>query len=128
MMYVDDEVIETRENEQPMPFDQLQQKEATGFLLQIVGTLPPRQQEVIQLKFQCSCNRGFSGSAAVRRPDTRSRERSAIAVPARVKARTDRAGKTRGYSRRYFLVKSRAARDRGAPRRLSCGWRGYFQQ
>src|SRR5919204_6294844 len=52
MMYVDEEVIEARENEQPMPFDQLQQKEATGFLLQIVGTLPPRQQEVIQLKFQ----------------------------------------------------------------------------
>ena len=51
-MYVDEEVIEARENEQPMPFDQLQQKEATGFLLQIVGTLPPRQQEVIQLKFQ----------------------------------------------------------------------------
>jgi RNA polymerase sigma-70 factor (ECF subfamily) len=35
-----------------MPFDQLLEKEATGFLLQIVGTLPPRQQEVIQLKFQ----------------------------------------------------------------------------
>ena len=52
MMYVDEEVIEARGNEQPMPFDQLQQKEATGFLLQIVGTLPPRQQEVIQLKFQ----------------------------------------------------------------------------
>jgi len=52
MMYVDEEVLEARENEQPMPFEQLQQKEATGFLLQIVGTLPPRQQEVIQLKFQ----------------------------------------------------------------------------
>jgi len=52
MMYVDEEVIEARESEQPMPFDQLEQKEATGFLLQIVGTLPPRQQEVIQLKFQ----------------------------------------------------------------------------
>src|ERR1043166_1800071 len=52
MMYVDEEVIKARESEQPMPFDQLEQKEATGFLLQIVGTLPPRQQEVIQLKFQ----------------------------------------------------------------------------
>jgi RNA polymerase sigma factor (sigma-70 family) len=52
MMYVDEEVIEARGNEQPMPFEQLQQKEATGFLLQIVSTLPPRQQEVIQLKFQ----------------------------------------------------------------------------
>ena len=52
MIYVDEEVIESRESEQPMPFDQLEQKEATGFLLRIVGTLPPRQQEVIQLKFQ----------------------------------------------------------------------------
>lgn len=52
MMYVDEEVIEARESEQPMPFDQLEQKEATGFVLRIVGTLPPRQQEVIQLKFQ----------------------------------------------------------------------------
>jgi RNA polymerase sigma-70 factor (ECF subfamily) len=52
MMYVDEELIEARGNEQPMPFEQLQQKEASGFLLQIVGTLPPRQQEVIQLKFQ----------------------------------------------------------------------------
>src|SRR5215475_5050795 len=52
MMYVDEEVIEARESDQPMPFDQLEQKEATGFLLRIVGTLPLRQQEVIQLKFQ----------------------------------------------------------------------------
>lgn len=52
MMYLGEEVIEVRESEQPMPFDQLQRKEATGFLLQIVATLPPRQQEVIQLKFQ----------------------------------------------------------------------------
>jgi RNA polymerase sigma factor (sigma-70 family) len=52
MMYVDEEVIEARESEQPMPFERLEQKEATGFLLQIVGTLPLRQQEAIQLKFQ----------------------------------------------------------------------------
>jgi RNA polymerase sigma factor (sigma-70 family) len=52
MMYVDEEVIEARESEQPMPFDELEQKEARGFLLRIVGTLPLRQQEVIQLKFQ----------------------------------------------------------------------------
>ena len=51
-MYVEDQVIEACESEQPMPFDQLEQKEATGFLLRIVGTLPLRQQEVIQLKFQ----------------------------------------------------------------------------
>jgi RNA polymerase sigma factor (sigma-70 family) len=52
MMYLDAEVIESRESDQPMPFDQLEQKEATGFLLRIVDTLPLRQQEVIQLKFQ----------------------------------------------------------------------------
>src|SRR5215471_12890240 len=52
MMYVDEEVIERRESEQPMPFDRLEQKEATGFLLRIVSTLSLRQQEVIQLKFQ----------------------------------------------------------------------------
>src|SRR5204863_827608 len=52
MMYLDEEAIESSESEQPMPFDQLEQKEATGFLLRIVATLPARQQEVIQLKFQ----------------------------------------------------------------------------
>jgi RNA polymerase sigma factor (sigma-70 family) len=52
IMYLDEELIEARESEQPMPFDQLEQEEAAGFLLRIVATLPPRQQEVIQLKFQ----------------------------------------------------------------------------
>jgi RNA polymerase sigma factor (sigma-70 family) len=52
MIYLDEELIEAREGEQPMPFDQLERKEAMGFLLRIVATLPPRQQEVIQLKFQ----------------------------------------------------------------------------
>jgi RNA polymerase sigma factor (sigma-70 family) len=52
MMYLDEELIETFEDEQPMPFERIQQREAAGFLLRIVATLPPRQQEVIQLKFQ----------------------------------------------------------------------------
>ena len=52
MMYIDEEVVEARESEQPPPFDQLEQKEATRFLSRIVRTLPVRQQEVIQLKFQ----------------------------------------------------------------------------
>jgi RNA polymerase sigma-70 factor (ECF subfamily) len=56
MLYVEEVVIEARESEQPMPFDQLEQKEATGFLVRIVGTLPLRQQEVIQLKFQNDLN------------------------------------------------------------------------
>ena len=52
MMHLDEQLIEARESEQPMPFNELEQKEATGFLLRIVATLPPRQQEIIQLKFQ----------------------------------------------------------------------------
>ena len=52
MLFLDEELIEVRGDEQPMPYEQLEQKEATGFLLRIVATLPPRQQEVIQLKFQ----------------------------------------------------------------------------
>jgi RNA polymerase sigma factor (sigma-70 family) len=50
--YLDEELIEARGSEQPMPFDQLEQEEAAGFLLRIVATLPARQQEVLQLKFQ----------------------------------------------------------------------------
>ena len=52
MMYLDEKTIELRETEEPLPFDRLEQKEAAGFLLRIVATLPVRQQEVIQLKFQ----------------------------------------------------------------------------
>jgi RNA polymerase sigma factor (sigma-70 family) len=52
ILYLDEEAIEARASEQPMPFDRLEQKEAAGFLLRIVATLPLRQQEVIQLKFQ----------------------------------------------------------------------------
>lgn len=52
MTYLDQELLETRESEQPAPFETLEQKEASGFLLNILGTLPPRQQEVLQLKFQ----------------------------------------------------------------------------
>src|SRR6266513_4995488 len=50
--YLDQKLIEAREAEQPMPFERLEQKEAAGFLSRIVATLPPRQQEVVQLKFQ----------------------------------------------------------------------------
>lgn len=52
MVYVDEELIESREDEQPLPFERIEREEAAGFLLRIVSTLPPRQQEVIQLKFQ----------------------------------------------------------------------------
>jgi len=52
MTYLDDKVIESEPDEQPMPFVRLEEQEASGFLLKIVGTLPPRQQEVLRLKFQ----------------------------------------------------------------------------
>jgi RNA polymerase sigma factor (sigma-70 family) len=52
MMYLDEEIIESRRDEQPMPFERIEQREATGFLMKILATLPARQQEVLQLKFQ----------------------------------------------------------------------------
>ena len=52
MTFFDEEVIEARPDAEPLPSERLEQKEAKGFLLRIVATLPPRQQEVIQLKFQ----------------------------------------------------------------------------
>src|SRR5947207_11789984 len=52
MHYLDEELIEAREAEQPMPFERLQRQEAAGFVLRIVATLPTRQQEVLQLKFE----------------------------------------------------------------------------
>ncbi|PZR78814.1 MAG: sigma-70 family RNA polymerase sigma factor [Chthoniobacterales bacterium] len=52
MTFLDEQTIKQREDEQPMPFAQIEQEEAAGFLLKIVATLPPRQQEVLQLKFQ----------------------------------------------------------------------------
>jgi len=50
--YLDDDLLATRAAAEPLPNESLQQKEAGGFLLRILGTLPPRQQEVLQLKFQ----------------------------------------------------------------------------
>ena len=52
MMYLDEELIESREGEQPMPFERLEEEEAAAFLTRIIETLPPRQQEVLRLKFQ----------------------------------------------------------------------------
>jgi RNA polymerase sigma factor (sigma-70 family) len=52
LIYLDEDLIESSEDEQPRPFEQIEREEAAGFLLGIVATLPPRQQEVIQLKFQ----------------------------------------------------------------------------
>jgi RNA polymerase sigma-70 factor (ECF subfamily) len=52
MTYLDEELLDARVSDQPAPFEKLEQKEAAGFLLKILATLPPRQQEVLQLKFQ----------------------------------------------------------------------------
>jgi RNA polymerase sigma factor (sigma-70 family) len=52
MTYTGEELIEKAKDREPMPFEQLEQKEASAFLLRIVATLPERQQEVLQLKFQ----------------------------------------------------------------------------
>jgi RNA polymerase sigma factor (sigma-70 family) len=52
LTYLDEKFLESHEDDQPMPYEHLEQDEAAGFLLRIVATLPPRQQEVLQLKFQ----------------------------------------------------------------------------
>ncbi len=52
MTYLDQELLDTRASEQPAPSEKLETKEASGFLLRILSTLPPRQQELLQLKFQ----------------------------------------------------------------------------
>ncbi len=52
MTYLDDEILEKQPAEEPAPNERIEQTEARGFLLRIVATLPPRQQEVLQLKFQ----------------------------------------------------------------------------
>jgi RNA polymerase sigma factor (sigma-70 family) len=52
MMYLDEGVIESSADERPMPFERIEQREASGFLMKILATLPARQQEVLQLKFQ----------------------------------------------------------------------------
>lgn len=52
IMFLDEEIIESQRDEQPMPFERMEQREARGFLAKILATLPARQQEVLQLKFQ----------------------------------------------------------------------------
>src|SRR2546421_4298634 len=52
LIYLDEEIIEWRRDEKPMPFERMEQREAGGFLMKILATLPARQQEVLQLKFQ----------------------------------------------------------------------------
>jgi len=52
MTYLDEETLERTPAQEPAPNERIEREEAGGFLLRIVATLPPRQQEVLQLKFQ----------------------------------------------------------------------------
>ena len=52
MTYLDQDTAEAEPDPEPGPAETLARKEAAGFLLRILAKLPPRQQEVIQLKFQ----------------------------------------------------------------------------
>ncbi len=52
MTYLDEEILDREPGSGPPPNEQIEREEAKGFLLRIVATLPPRQQEVLQLKFQ----------------------------------------------------------------------------
>jgi len=52
LVFLDEAILESQSIETPMPFDRLERDEAAGFLMRIVATLPLRQQEVLQLKFQ----------------------------------------------------------------------------
>ncbi len=52
MTYLDEELLERHESAEPLPNERIEQSEARVFLLRIVATLPPRQQELLQLKFQ----------------------------------------------------------------------------
>ena len=48
----DDDSIFAVEKDEQTPVEQLEREEANDFLMRIVATLPPRQQEVLQLRFQ----------------------------------------------------------------------------
>ena len=52
MMYLDEQIIESQEDKQEMPYERMEEDEAAAFLTRIIATLPPRQQEALQLKFQ----------------------------------------------------------------------------
>lgn len=52
MTYLDEGIFEKEPGQEPAPNERIEEAEARGFLLRIVATLPPRQQEVLQLKFQ----------------------------------------------------------------------------
>lgn len=52
MAFLDEQLLQTYVAPEPLPNEQLERKEAGSFAMRIIETLPPRQQEVLQLKFQ----------------------------------------------------------------------------
>jgi|SRR3954469_2238484 RNA polymerase sigma factor (sigma-70 family) len=52
LAFVDDDVLDASPGNEQLPSDRLEKNEAIGFLLGIVATLPLRQQEALQLRFQ----------------------------------------------------------------------------
>ena len=50
--FLDEQLLQTQTAVEPWPNEQLERKEAGAFVMRIIDTLPPRQQEVLQLKFQ----------------------------------------------------------------------------
>lgn len=52
LAFLDERLLQTQLAPEPSPNEQLERKEAGSFVMQIIDTLPPRQQEVLQLKFQ----------------------------------------------------------------------------
>jgi len=52
MTYLDEEILENEPARGAAPDERIEHEEATRFLLRIVATLPPRQRQVLQLKFQ----------------------------------------------------------------------------
>src|SRR5205823_13787585 len=52
MAFLDDDTLQQTAGGYELPFQRLQRQEAANFLMQILGTLPLRQQEVLQLRFQ----------------------------------------------------------------------------
>lgn len=52
MTYLDQDADREPPDPDPGPAEQLARKETAGMLLRLVESLPPRQQEVVQLKFQ----------------------------------------------------------------------------
>ncbi|MDQ2867130.1 MAG: sigma-70 family RNA polymerase sigma factor [Verrucomicrobiota bacterium] len=52
LAFLDEAILETQPSASHGPAEQLEEKELGKFLMRIIATLPPRQQEALQLRFQ----------------------------------------------------------------------------